>query len=444
MEAESAGGEQHSKQDKAERNGAPDSEKHDKTPVKENPRKPKSSQRKSYTQRQRKEFQGKSKDSKREPQVAAKFDLSESQKTLDSSETERKEDVIGWLNKKISKQEDSSSGEKKLSYDKDKPMDEKRNKNQKFMRQRDKKFVDKERIKGEEEEQHGKTGNEVQINKSESEKPKQRSRNKHFRPDAKYYDSRRGGERKEKLSSREGRDKQKESLEKPDQRDSNSSDTNVVEIGANVNVVNGKYVGKRENPGNHHSYLYNNQYSGYNYPQDYYYQEGFQYGGVYGAHYFQPYGMELNYPQYPQDINYYGNMNHNYYQGYQPQNQEPIENHPVSAAAEGELSKPKNNRQRYPFKGYRNRQIHGDSNVDPSHSEQAGMLTEQLQNESYECMVCCDKIWSTAAVWSCDNCYHVFHLKCARKWARSPMAVIEGILICIPYNPGYKPSVIGC
>ena len=59
-------------------------------------------------------------------------------------------------------------------------------------------------------------------------------------------------------------------------------------------------------------------------------------------------------------------------------------------------------------------------------SEQAGALIEQLRSETYECMVCYDGIKCSAAIWSCSNCYHVFHLKCIRKWANSPSAVVEG------------------
>ena len=55
-----------------------------------------------------------------------------------------------------------------------------------------------------------------------------------------------------------------------------------------------------------------------------------------------------------------------------------------------------------------------------------GALIEQLSNNSYECMVCCEIIKREQAVWSCGNCYHVFHLRCVKKWARSPAAAIEG------------------
>uniref|UniRef100_A0A665VLT8 Nuclear transcription factor, X-box binding 1 n=1 Tax=Echeneis naucrates TaxID=173247 RepID=A0A665VLT8_ECHNA len=49
-----------------------------------------------------------------------------------------------------------------------------------------------------------------------------------------------------------------------------------------------------------------------------------------------------------------------------------------------------------------------------------GCLIEQLSEEKYECMVCCDIIRLMAPVWSCQSCFHVFHLNCIKKWARSP------------------------
>lgn len=46
-------------------------------------------------------------------------------------------------------------------------------------------------------------------------------------------------------------------------------------------------------------------------------------------------------------------------------------------------------------------------------------MQEQLNKGTYECMVCCDNIRHEVAVWSCGNCFHVFHLRCIRQWARS-------------------------
>ena len=59
-------------------------------------------------------------------------------------------------------------------------------------------------------------------------------------------------------------------------------------------------------------------------------------------------------------------------------------------------------------------------------SMQAGMLIEQLTDEKYECMVCCEVIKCSKAVWCCSSCYHIFHLFCIKRWARSPAALVEG------------------
>ncbi|XP_051517466.1 transcriptional repressor NF-X1 isoform X1 [Myxocyprinus asiaticus] len=55
-----------------------------------------------------------------------------------------------------------------------------------------------------------------------------------------------------------------------------------------------------------------------------------------------------------------------------------------------------------------------------SKETQTGCLIEQLTEEKYECMVCCEVIRLMAPVWSCQSCFHVFHLNCIKKWARSP------------------------
>uniref|UniRef100_T1IRV0 R3H domain-containing protein n=1 Tax=Strigamia maritima TaxID=126957 RepID=T1IRV0_STRMM len=52
-------------------------------------------------------------------------------------------------------------------------------------------------------------------------------------------------------------------------------------------------------------------------------------------------------------------------------------------------------------------------------------LIEQLAHNSCECTVCCDRVRSQEAVWSCGYCYNIFHLKCIRKWAESSAAVVE-------------------
>ncbi|XP_061614811.1 transcriptional repressor NF-X1 isoform X2 [Phyllopteryx taeniolatus] len=72
-------------------------------------------------------------------------------------------------------------------------------------------------------------------------------------------------------------------------------------------------------------------------------------------------------------------------------------------------------------RGHRRPQNHRRNlNMPESNETQTGCLIEQLSEEKYECMVCCDVIRLMAPVWSCHSCFHVFHLNCIKKWARSP------------------------
>ncbi|XP_014472809.1 PREDICTED: protein shuttle craft [Dinoponera quadriceps] len=52
-------------------------------------------------------------------------------------------------------------------------------------------------------------------------------------------------------------------------------------------------------------------------------------------------------------------------------------------------------------------------------ASQRERLTEQLNRGTLECLVCYEHIKQTDYVWSCANCYHVLHLKCIKKWAKS-------------------------
>ena len=62
----------------------------------------------------------------------------------------------------------------------------------------------------------------------------------------------------------------------------------------------------------------------------------------------------------------------------------------------------------------------------PIDSKQARSLIEELIDGSYECMVCCDSIKFNNPVWSCASCFHIFHLPCIRKWAKSEAASVKG------------------
>uniref|UniRef100_A0A8C4Z5I2 Nuclear transcription factor, X-box binding 1 n=1 Tax=Gadus morhua TaxID=8049 RepID=A0A8C4Z5I2_GADMO len=74
--------------------------------------------------------------------------------------------------------------------------------------------------------------------------------------------------------------------------------------------------------------------------------------------------------------------------------------------------------------GNQDRQQWNHGNQDRQHGRPVEWIL-QLSQEKYECMVCCDVIRLMSPVWSCHGCYHVFHLNCIKKWARSPASQAE-------------------
>ncbi|XP_037077083.1 protein shuttle craft-like [Pollicipes pollicipes] len=66
----------------------------------------------------------------------------------------------------------------------------------------------------------------------------------------------------------------------------------------------------------------------------------------------------------------------------------------------------------------------------PSPSEadlgQRERMVEQLSHGRYECLVCVDPIKQTDPVWNCQSCFHVFHMGCIRRWAKSSKAESGG------------------
>ncbi|XP_054002022.1 protein shuttle craft [Hylaeus anthracinus] len=55
-------------------------------------------------------------------------------------------------------------------------------------------------------------------------------------------------------------------------------------------------------------------------------------------------------------------------------------------------------------------------------ASQRERLTDQLNKGQLECLVCCEYTKQNDYIWSCSNCYHVLHLKCIKKWAKSSQA----------------------
>lgn len=56
---------------------------------------------------------------------------------------------------------------------------------------------------------------------------------------------------------------------------------------------------------------------------------------------------------------------------------------------------------------------------------QSDELSQQLTAGTYECMICCDSVRERHEIWSCVCCYHIFHLRCISRWARSLAAALN-------------------
>lgn len=56
---------------------------------------------------------------------------------------------------------------------------------------------------------------------------------------------------------------------------------------------------------------------------------------------------------------------------------------------------------------------------------QSDELAQQLLAGTLECMVCYDHIRRRDEVWACGQCYHIFHLHCIQRWARSSAAAVS-------------------
>nr|CAB3264313.1 NF-X-like Transcriptional repressor [Phallusia mammillata] len=99
----------------------------------------------------------------------------------------------------------------------------------------------------------------------------------------------------------------------------------------------------------------------------------------------------------------------------------------LSEAENSENGTPKATNSKQPPAKDKNERMHRQKkkktpNVD---GNQASVLLDQLSAGTYECMVCCDRIKQFHAVWSCSKCFHLFHMVCIKKWARSPVAKVN-------------------
>ena len=53
---------------------------------------------------------------------------------------------------------------------------------------------------------------------------------------------------------------------------------------------------------------------------------------------------------------------------------------------------------------------------------QATSLRQQIESNTYECMVCYDTLNAFCATYSCFQCFNIFHLTCIRQWASSKLS----------------------
>ncbi|KAL1506566.1 hypothetical protein ABEB36_005902 [Hypothenemus hampei] len=60
-----------------------------------------------------------------------------------------------------------------------------------------------------------------------------------------------------------------------------------------------------------------------------------------------------------------------------------------------------------------------NSNKNIPTANQRERLTDMIDGNILECLVCCEKIKRIDKVWSCSQCYHIIHLKCIVAWAKS-------------------------
>ncbi|XP_059471098.1 protein shuttle craft-like [Neocloeon triangulifer] len=56
---------------------------------------------------------------------------------------------------------------------------------------------------------------------------------------------------------------------------------------------------------------------------------------------------------------------------------------------------------------------------DPQFKSQREFLMYHMRAEKLECMVCYDTIKHKNPIWSCSNCYNIFHIWCVQKWSRT-------------------------
>ncbi|OQR67455.1 transcriptional repressor NF-X1-like [Tropilaelaps mercedesae] len=57
-------------------------------------------------------------------------------------------------------------------------------------------------------------------------------------------------------------------------------------------------------------------------------------------------------------------------------------------------------------------------------------MEEQLLKNTYDCLICCSRVRSAQAIWNCQACFHIFHLRCVAEWALTSQSADAGTWRC--------------
>jgi hypothetical protein len=50
------------------------------------------------------------------------------------------------------------------------------------------------------------------------------------------------------------------------------------------------------------------------------------------------------------------------------------------------------------------------------YSQLSSKIIKELLSNTYDCLICSDRIKRHVAIWSCTQCWQIFHLYCIKKW----------------------------
>uniref|UniRef100_A0A6B2KX83 R3H domain-containing protein n=1 Tax=Arcella intermedia TaxID=1963864 RepID=A0A6B2KX83_9EUKA len=70
------------------------------------------------------------------------------------------------------------------------------------------------------------------------------------------------------------------------------------------------------------------------------------------------------------------------------------------------------------------------SRLTRGHLELTSRMISEILKGQLECLVCVDKIYMKAVIWSCSNCYKLYHIGCIKKWKNSSQQQASGSWHC--------------